>query len=370
LHDQYLSFRYPKQLTMPKKILLLLIVLLNSVVYAQMGGNQKILSKRHQAFVDSLKNTPYPFVFPILGDKVRKRGFTLPLPHGVMVNYLQGSQLIDISGLYVGFNNGSLYDMSNLVTFKEVKSNIYVTNVRVDTWVLPFLDIYGLAGISRGDINISMSAPFEFNTSTNLSGTTLGIGGMLTGAVGPVFIASDHSYTWNLNNRLDQAAKVYNTGLRIGPIFKVPGKDRMNIVLWGGFGYSTLSSGTKGSIDFSEVFPSAGAQLDEVETKLDNWYAKAYAEANAIQKPLITKVYNETKDGINKLQNGVEAGSIQYQMDKSIHKPFNVLLGAQWQINDSYQARAEYQFVGGRKVFLLSANIRFGIKGKTLFSKG
>lgn len=56
--------------------------------------------------IDSLKNTDYPYLFPIWGDKVWKMGITLPLPAGVGLNYLWQESDLNITDLKVGFNRG------------------------------------------------------------------------------------------------------------------------------------------------------------------------------------------------------------------------------------------------------------------------
>jgi hypothetical protein len=352
-------------------ILLLALFFMLPSVRAQMGGVAKITSeKRRQQLIDSLKNTPYPYVFPILGDKVRKKGITLPLPHGIMVNYLPGTQNIAMSDLAVGFNHESKYDLSEIVTFENVKANMQIVNVRPDTWVLPFLNIYGLAGYASGDINVHLSAPVDFTTVQKVQGPFFGLGAMLTGAISGIFIANDYNYSWSFNERLDKPATIFMTGLRAGPVIRFKEKREMNVTFWGGFAYSSLNSKTTGSIDFKDVFTDAGTNMDEAQAKLDAWYQEAYDGARTeSKKEAIQALYDKTSGAITRIKNGVDAGSIQYEMQKSFNKPFNCLAGAQWQINNVWQLRSEYQFLGDRKLLLLSVMYRFGIKGKTLFSK-
>jgi hypothetical protein len=337
---------------------------------AQMGGTAKLTSARRQSIVDSLKSTPYPFVFPILGDKVRKKGIMLPLPHGIMVNYLPGTQNISMSGLKVGFNHEAPYDLSDVVTFEQVKANMQIINVRPDTWILPFLNVYGLAGYASGEINVHLSEPIDFTTVQQVRGPFFGVGGMVTGAIAGIFIANDYNFTWSFNDRLDKPATVFMTGLRGGPVIRFKEKKQMNVSFWSGFLYSALNSKTVGSIDFKDVFTGAGTSLEENQARLDAWYTEAYSSAKLpAQKEAIQALYDKTSSAISRVKDGIDAGSIQYEMQKSFNRPFNCVVGAQWQINDSWQLRSEYQFLGDRKLLLFSVNYRFGIKGKTLFSK-
>lgn len=350
-------------------LLLFFLALFNDLI-AQIGGTQKMTNEHQQHIVDSLKATPYPYVFPVLGDNVQKKGILLPLPHGVMFNYLMGVQQIQISDLSVGFNHGSLYDLSDIVKFKDVTGNMTLANLRLDTWVLPFLDVYGIGGYGTGSLTVRLEEPFAFETTTKSNGQYFGIGTMLTGAIGPVFLANDYNYTWTYNDKLDHPANVFMTGLRAGPVFRMHKHEQMNVSFWAGFMYSQLKSGTQGNIPFSEVFPNTDEKLDGLETDLDTWYKKAYAEANLpAKKEAINKLYTESKEAIENIRNGVDSGSIQYELKKKFGNPFNMLAGAQWQISNVWQLRFEAQFLGDRNMFLLSLNYRFGIKGRTLFSK-
>jgi len=355
---------------MKRIVYLLLLCLCAGTIRAQVGGVQKITSPKRQHYVDSIAAIPYPYVFPVLGDKIRKRGIILPLPHGVMLNYAQGWQLIQLSQLAVGFNGSNKYDLSDMVQFQQVKGEMITPNLRFDTWVLPFLNVYGIAGYGAGKLNVHMSEPFDFQTSTTTNGQYYGVGTMLTGAISGIFLANDYNFNWAFNDKLDHPANVFMTGLRAGPIFRFPHSNRMNISVWGGFTYSHLNSKTEGNIPFSEVFPNAGTDLDQLETKLDNWYTEAYNNAQLpAKKEAIQAVYDRSKEAISNIRKGVETGSIQYTLQKSFQHPFNVVVGAQWQINDTWQLRSEFQFFGDRQLGLLSLNYRFGIKGRTLFSK-
>ena len=48
----------------------------------------KLVLESDATTIDSLKNTDYPYLFPLWDDKVQKMGITMSLSAGLGVNYL------------------------------------------------------------------------------------------------------------------------------------------------------------------------------------------------------------------------------------------------------------------------------------------
>jgi hypothetical protein len=344
-------------------LLLFAALLISGAMAAQASGMQKVTHPKRQHYIDSLKQVPYPYSLPFMGAKMRRAGIILPLPHGVMVNYLQGTQLVEISNLKVGFNNAEPLDLSQIVQFEQVQANMVTPHVRIDTWILPFWNVSAIAGYAKGDISVHLKEPVDFETKTTINGAYYSVGTMFTGAIGPVFLTNDYTYTWNFNDKLTHPATIFMTGVRSGPVWRFPKKIQMNFSAWIGFTYSLLNSKTDGSVAFSDIFPDAGAKLDEREIKLDNWYTDAYSEAKLPkEKEVIQELYDKQKQGISNIRNKVDAGSIQYNMNKGFNNPFAFVTGIQWQISDIWQLRFESQYLGDRKTFMASINYRFGIR--------
>ena len=128
-----------------KSLSLIFITLLSSSILAQ-NVTLKDKKSREEALPE------YPYVFPVLGKKATAKGFQLPKPHGVMLNFLAGKQKLAIEDMKVGFNNGTLYDVSEIIEFGPSEAIVYTTNIRIDTWILPFLNIGGYYG--RGETQI------------------------------------------------------------------------------------------------------------------------------------------------------------------------------------------------------------------------
>jgi hypothetical protein len=60
----------------------------------------------------------------------------------------QESALI-ISDLMVGFNNGPMYDMDEIVRFDDAIATANAINVRPDFWLFPFLNVYGIISVAK-----------------------------------------------------------------------------------------------------------------------------------------------------------------------------------------------------------------------------
>ena len=106
----------------------------------------------------------------------------------------------------VGFNGAPLRNVSNFVNLGS-KSHVNVVVARFDAWLLPFVDVYGLAGsvwnntTTKGTATVPTQAPrsasqsFNVSATTDLDGFVGGLG--LTAAVGyrSLFLLGDVNYS-------------------------------------------------------------------------------------------------------------------------------------------------------------------------------
>src|SRR6476619_4279974 len=129
-------------------ILVFSLSFLSSIAFAQVFSNKEV-GKKNADLIDSLKNSEYPYSLPILGAKATKAGYNLPYSAGVSINYFwQVSDLI-IDNLQVGFNNGPMYNLDEIVRFDKAKTTASATTIRPDIWLFPFLNIYGILGRAK-----------------------------------------------------------------------------------------------------------------------------------------------------------------------------------------------------------------------------
>ncbi|HEY6172163.1 MAG TPA: hypothetical protein VIX80_07895, partial [Candidatus Kapabacteria bacterium] len=186
-------------------ILLVVICQVNEA-NAQVYAN-KVVGKSNKDVVDSLEQAEYPYILPILGEAVTKKGFQLPYSAGLSVQYVTQESDIAITNLSIGFNNGPMHDLAEVVRFKSAVSNTDGINFRPDVWILPFLNVYGLfaksksstaidAGIWVPDSTNTWHEVVPLSTKANFSGTTLGFGLTPTIGVAGGWLALDMNFAW------------------------------------------------------------------------------------------------------------------------------------------------------------------------------
>ncbi len=253
--------------------------------------SNKEVGKKNEESIDSLKTSEYPYALPIWGAKVTALGFDLPYSAGVSVNYFwQQSDLI-IEELYVGFNNGPMYDLSEVIRFDEAVSSADILTVRPDIWLLPFLNVYGIfskaktsteikAGLWLPDSTNSWSEITAFSSKANFDATAMGFGFTPTIGVGGGWLALDMNFTWSDISALDKPVFSYVFGPRLGKTFKFK-NPQSNLAVWVGGFRVKLSAETNGSLALSEVVDISGLQskvddgiekVSQGQTNIDTWW--------------------------------------------------------------------------------------------------
>lgn len=270
------------------KVILLLLLLVIAPAKAQVYSN-KVVGTKNEALKDSIIAKPYPYTLPIWGAKAAAKGYDLPFSAGLSINYLwQQSDLI-INDLFVGFNNGPMYNLDEIIRFNGAVATASAINLRPDIWVLPFLNVYGILAKAKTstEINAGVWIPDETNTwnevttfssKANFDATGVGFGITPTIGVGGGFLALDMNMTWTDVSALEKPVFTFIFGPRFGKTFKF-NKPERNISFWVGAFRLHLSSTTEGSLMLSEVLP-----IDGLQTKVDNGLAKVESGQIAVDE--------------------------------------------------------------------------------------
>ncbi len=87
-------------------VALIMLSLIHESIDAQYATRK--ITKKQQAYTDSLKQVEYDYIFPILGQQAYSRGFDIPYPVGVMGNYIWMKQGIVIENLQLGIQSENL----------------------------------------------------------------------------------------------------------------------------------------------------------------------------------------------------------------------------------------------------------------------
>jgi len=369
------------------KLLLAAILISGSIAQAQVFTNKEV-GKKNAELADSLKESEYPYSLPIWGAKATKAGYNLPYSAGLSVQYFQQTSAIIIENLQVGFNNGKMYDMDELIRFDEAVAKASAFTFRPDIWLFPFLNVYGIFGTASASTQVDFGVWIPDSTSTpkqivsagtvvEFQTTTFGLGMTPTIGVGGGFLALDMNVTWTDVPQLSRPAMTFVFGPRMGKSFKLKKPDHAIAVWVGGFRVK-ISSETSGSIALSEVFSGdeidskidAGfEQIDESQQQVDAWW-NGLTEMQQ-NNPVNEAKYNAANASLDKAAeiltaadaaaSTIESSTVQYQMDKRPKDMWNFVVGSQYQMSKHWMLRAEFGFLGSRTQGMVGLQYRFGL---------
>ena len=379
-------YHKPKQF-FRRAMLLFLLAILSTIVFGQVFTNKEV-GKKNADLIDSLKKSEYPYSLPILGAKATKAGYHLPLSAGISAQYFWQQSDLVIDNLQVGFNNGPMYNLDEIVRFDVARATASAATVRPDIWLFPFLNIYAILGKAQASTEVgfgvwvpdssgtdkqilSASTLIDFNT------TTYGFGFTPTIGVGGGFLALDMNVAWTDVPQLSKPARSFVFGPRLGKNFKM--KDpRRTIAIWVGGFRVNISSGTNGSIALSEVLPAdqLGSKVDQgiqkvgdAQQQVNAWWAGLTPAQQ--QNPVNKAKYNTANRALSRAGeilssadnaiNTIATSTVQYSMDKRPKDPWNFIVGSQFQLNKHFMLRGEYGFLGSRTQFLVGVQFRFGL---------
>src|SRR5436190_16543034 len=370
-----------------KTILMFLLAILSSGVFAQVFTNKEV-GQKNAELIDSLKKSEYPYSLPILGAKATKAGYALPYSAGLSVQYFWQQSDIVIDNLNVGFNNGPMYNLDEIVRFNTARATASATTIRPDIWLFPFLNIYAILGKAQASTEVgfgiwvpdSTNTPKEIasaNTLIEFNTSTYGIVFTPTIGVGGGFLALDMNVAWTDVPQLSKPARSFIFGPRLGKNFKMK-KPEQTVAIWVGGFRVQLSSETNGSINLSEVLPPGelGSKVDagivkvgDAQQQVDAWWASLTPPQQ--QNPVNEAKYNTANRALTTAGNllsaadnaisTIETSTVQYSMDKRPKDAWNFIVGSQFQLNKHWMLRGEYGFLGTRNQFILGLQWRFGL---------
>jgi len=351
----------------------LVFFLLSLTGYSQYTTT-KVRSK-HEAYTDSLKKVDYNYILPIWGQGAYTKGFDIPYPVGIMGNFFWSKQDILINNLQLGFDNAVNPDNgfelqpvvdsaeNEMLGFGHNFNDSWSLNVRPDFWIFPFLNVYGIFGIghSHTEVNLNMlgNKPFDMTSVVDQSISTAGFGVLVAGGVGPVWLSGDFNFTWNKPELTDNATRVNVMGLRMGHTFVFKRRPYRNFAVWIGAMGIQMQSDTYGSLTLNEALPPEfWDKKDQTVADYWDWYNKAtpiqQKAADKILTPLINEIDARKGESV-----------VKYGIDKQVKDRWNMLIGAQFQLDKHWMLRSEVGFLGSRTSYLISLNYRLlGIKKK------
>ncbi|MGB0838430.1 MAG: hypothetical protein ACPGRE_10045 [Flavobacteriaceae bacterium] len=348
------------------------------------------------------KDTLYPYVLPILGQKVAERGYEMQLPFGFNLNYTYNSMDLFVSefGLNIGSDPTSTlnqlldqYVTLETLNFQKVSATTNGVNVRADMWVLPFMNFYGIYAQNSGNTTVGLQPEWydengdlilslpAFGSSVDFSAETWGIGTTLVYGAKNYFGSIDMNYSRSYSELLDDPAQLLVASARVGTMvnFKHPQRKMALYVgaMWRDF---VESKGNYGQIKMNEVFPELGANVfPAINERVDANNNQIDANNNAIaglnpnsptyefQKQQLENANNRlnTKNqALGKLDDAMQelvTAQIDYSIKKEIINNWSVQFGFNLQLNQHWMFRGEYGIANGNTFLLTGLQFRFGL---------
>ncbi len=159
---------------------------------------------------------------PLLANLAVERGYELPLPFGVQEVYTWIRPDAVVDEVRVGFGGAPPTTVVPISVDKpEIETHSLIT--RIDGWILPFLNVYGLVGYSSVDTSVALTVPnplpgpdVRIPINTTFSGPTWGSGATLVVGYRNVFAMVDSNYTYVDLDSFDSKISKGTVGIRSG----------------------------------------------------------------------------------------------------------------------------------------------------------
>lgn len=292
----------------------------------------------------------YHNIFPLLGRKAIERGFDLPKPLGINLIGVYVNQGIDLGQL--GLSTGSDPTVPiDAIKFGDNTSNVTTANLRVDLWVLPFLNVYGIGGTAKANTTVEVTTPIGFTSSVDQTGQYLGVG--VTGAFGikHYFTVADLNWAWTDLEKLDAPVQSRVLSLRLGRSFKISPRNKLGV--WLGAMNVKFATETNGSIKLSEAIPPE--TVNKIRNQLQNissspWYQGLTPVQQAVVDSIVNRLLNSSLGDVN----------VNYHLKKAPSDPWNMLIGANLDLGKRWSLRTEVGILG-RYSLLLSTVYRLDL---------
>ena len=178
-------------------------VLLHATVAA--GAFRGPATAAAQGAADSVRaDERWSSCLPLLKEVATKRGIELPLPFGAGFVLYHLDRAIEVTDIRLS-RGGPPASVSRFAQLGS-SSNVENLNVKLDAWILPFLNVYWIGGYiwNQSETTVSVSLPpllpggserqRRVTIPTEIEGSVAGLGLTLAGGYGSYFMIYDASF--------------------------------------------------------------------------------------------------------------------------------------------------------------------------------
>lgn len=226
---------------------------------------------------------------------IKGKDIPRPLPFGVSAFFTYMSRDVDINNVSIESQDIPKQSITDFASF-ELNNKSSVAAIKFDTWLLPFVNVYGLFGSVSTDASIAATITYDrpvlpgppviipvSNTST-INGNYYGIGTTCVAGYGDWFVLGDINY-----------------------------------------GYSKLE-GLEAKMDFWMYSARSGFQSQAGKNKMRTWIGAMYLSS---KRTLNLNVDNEN------------LGLIQIEINQRTLSPWTIQLGTSFSVGEKFEILCE-----------------------------
>jgi hypothetical protein len=320
--------------------IMLLTLLVMSAPFAQVPDYDLIKAQNEK---ELLATAEYPYIFPLFGKNVVRKGFDLPFPIGITISYYQQNMGAIIDRVSLGLGDDQLMPLT-FVEFEDVANDAKNYNARLDLWLFPFLNIYGMFGSARSDANVTLNAPFDFVTRVDFSGWTYGGGTVLAFGLQGFWITANGNLAWTDMEDYYDPVRAAVLSFRLG--HKLPLMSLQNLHIWLGAMYQNPESIVNGRFLLADIVS------DGLAGQFQDYYLTDWYQALTPEEQQFIDVFVQTM-----MQGGADT-RLDYEAEQHPEQTWNMLAGAQLELSKRWNIQAEAGFLGSRTSLLLNLSYR------------
>ena len=211
-------------------------------------------------------------------------GHELPLPLGISANVFFMEQDMEAQSIAVDIPplplpTGPLQLPPGLpAESAKLESRVTTTTAKIDAWVLPFLNVYGVAGYVDGETTASgfsvgglppeLASLLPNSFAIAYSGSTYGVGGTLAAGYNQFFVSLDANYTESDLDIGDSTIEAFVISPRIGITGDLGG---LSGALYVGAMYQDVDEQQNGTVKFPIAGVSVPVGYDVISAAKEEW---------------------------------------------------------------------------------------------------
>ena len=211
-------------------------------------------------------------------------GHELPLPLGISANVFFMEQDMEAQSIAVDIPplplpTGPLQLPPGLpAESAKLESRVTTTTAKIDAWVLPFLNVYGVAGYVDGETTASgfsvgglppeLASLLPNSFAIAYSGSTYGVGGTLAAGYNQFFASLDANYTESDLDIGDSTIEAFVISPRVGITGDLGG---LNGALYVGAMYQDVDEQQNGTVKFPIAGVSVPVGYDVISAAKEEW---------------------------------------------------------------------------------------------------